>query len=425
MHISIPIANTMEFIEATTVSPLITKCKVKVCYVGQDPNRNGTVITKEVATELGRNLPGSPVVGCFNKETKDFGGHDKDIVISGGKFEIVEKTRPYGFVPTDAKVWFEKFTDDGVEHEYLVTECYLWTSAYPECQVTTEHGSNQSMELDKDKQSGFWTNDKNSNKRIFIYSEALIEKLCILGQDIEPCFEGAQITAFSLDTSSQEFQEFKSTMYSMITELQNTLNKGGSQPMEENKNTQTEFEKQKEEEKNKNTPPQEENKPGTQEEDKKKKPNEENACGNKKKDYNLDEIPEYQDLMSKYTTLQSQFSTLQQEKTNLDNEVVGLRQFKLTAERQSKQAMIDSFYMLSDKDKEDVVSHMDTYSIDDIEAKLSIICVRNKVDFNLNNNNNQPKQEQQNPQGLFNLNTAVENSAPAWVQAIRETAKNQ
>ena len=45
--------------------------------------------------------------------------------------------------------------------------------------------------------------------------------------------------------------------------------------------------------------------------------------------------------------------------------------------------MIASFYMLSDEDKKDVVANIDTYSLDDIEAKLSIICVRNKVSFNL------------------------------------------
>ena len=59
--------------------------------------------------------------------------------------------------------------------------------------------------------------------------------------------------------------------------------------------------------------------------------------------------------------------------------------------KEKKQAMIDSFYMLSDEDKADVIANIDTYSVDDIEAKLSIICVRNKVSFNLdddNNNNN-------------------------------------
>jgi len=56
----------------------------------------------------------------------------------------------------------------------------------------------------------------------------LIEKLCILGENVEPCFEGAQFkTEFSLE-NNPEFQEFKRTMFSMITELQNTLNEGGS-----------------------------------------------------------------------------------------------------------------------------------------------------------------------------------------------------
>ena len=39
--------------------------------------------------------------------------------------------------------------------------------------------------------------------------------------------------------------------------------------------------------------------------------------------------------------------------------------------------------MLSDEDKKDVIDNIDTYSLDEIEAKLSIICVRNKVSFNL------------------------------------------
>lgn len=418
MNISIPIANTMELISATQVSPFITKCKVKVCYVGQDPNRNGTVITKEVATEMGRKLPGSPVVGYFNKETNDFDGHTRQVIISGGKFEIAEMTKPYGFVPTDAQVGFEKYMDDGVEHEYLVTECYLWTTAYPETRGVIEHGNNQSMELNKEQQSGFWANDNNSNKRIFIYNEALIEKLCILGQNIEPCFEGSQITSFSLNTD-----EFMKNMYSMITELQETLNKGGSQePMEDNKNVnpQTEFEKKPEDEKEKNTPPTKED---TKSEDKKCGDDKSGDGKDKKKNYNLDEIPEYQTLMGKYTELQSQFSTLQQAKTSLETEVIGLRQFKLTAERKSKQDMVDSFYMLSDEDKKDVIEHMDTYTLEDIEAKLSIICVRNKVDFNLN----QPVQQAQQPaapQGLFGLEGAVQDNVPAWVKAIKETAKN-
>ena len=424
LHISIPIANTLEFINATEISPLISKCQVKVCYVGQNPNRNGTVITKKVATEMGRKLPGSPVVGYFNQATNDFEGHNKEISLrGGGNIEVLDTTKPYGFVPTDAKVWFQKFDDEGVEREYLVTECYIWTSAYPESQRLFEHGNNQSMELNKETQKGFWAKDNNSGSRFFIYNEALIEKLCILGESVEPCFEGAQ---FKTEFSLENMEELRTTMFSMLTELQETLNKGGShETMDENKKTlgnpedpNFEAKKQPEDENKKNpkgNPAPEDNKP----KDGDNKPADNNKEEPKKK-YNLDEVTEYTELLGKYETLQGEFETLKQEKSNLETEVTSLREFKLTADRKEKQSMIDGFYMLSDDDKKDVVEHIDTYSLDDIEAKLSIICVRNKVNFNLNNNN---EQDDNQPKGLFNLENPADDNVPEWIKAVRETAK--
>lgn len=424
LYISIPIANTLEFINATEISPLISKCQVKVCYVGQNPNRNGTVITKKVATEMGRKLPGSPVVGYFNQATNDFEGHNKEISLrGGGNIEVLDTTKPYGFVPTDAKVWFQKFDDEGVEREYLVTECYIWTSAYPESQRLFEHGNNQSMELNKETQKGFWAKDNNSGSRFFIYNEALIEKLCILGESVEPCFEGAQ---FKTEFSLENMEELRTTMFSMLTELQKTLNKGGShETMDENKKTlgnpedpNFEAKKQPEDENKKNpkgNPAPEDNKP----KDGDNKPADNNKEEPKKK-YNLDEVTEYTELLGKYETLQGEFETLKQEKSDLETEVTSLREFKLTADRKEKQSMIDGFYMLSDDDKKDVVEHIDTYSLDDIEAKLSIICVRNKVNFNLNNNN---EQDNSQPKGLFNLENPADDNVPEWIKAVRETAK--
>lgn len=424
LHISIPIANTLEFINATEISPLISKCQVKVCYVGQNPNRNGTVITKKVATEMGRKLPGSPVVGYFNQATNDFEGHNKEISLrGGGNIEVLDTTKPYGFVPTDAKVWFQKFDDEGVEREYLVTECYIWTSAYPESQRLFEQGNNQSMELNKETQKGFWAKDNNSGSRFFIYNEALIEKLCILGESVEPCFEGAQ---FKTEFSLENMEELRTTMFSMLTELQKTLNKGGShETMDENKKTlgnpedpNFEAKKQPEDENKKNpkgNPAPEDNKP----KDGDNKPADNNKEEPKKK-YNLDEVTEYTELLGKYETLQGEFETLKQEKIDLETEVTSLREFKLTADRKEKQSMIDGFYMLSDDDKKDVVEHIDTYSLDDIEAKLSIICVRNKVNFNLNNNN---EQDDNQPKGLFNLENPADDNVPEWIKAVRETAK--
>ena len=81
--------------------------------------------------------------------------------------------------------------------------------------------------------------------------------------------------------------------------------------------------------------------------------------------------------------------------------------------------MIDSFYMLSAEDKQEVQNNIDNYSLNDIEAKLSIICVRNKVDFSLNDKDN--KDEEAEAPIVFNLDPAANDSnIPEWIQAVKE-----
>lgn len=405
----------MEYIQNTQISPLVSKGVCKVCYVGQQPNRNHTVITKEVAIEMGRKLPGSPIVGYFNQETKDFEGHNRAIDIKDGKFAIVDVTRPYGFVPDNANVWFQKFNDEGVEREYLVTDVYIWTGVYPESKRILENGNNHSMELNEKNQSGFWTKDEKTNERIFIYNEALIEKLCVLGENVEPCFEGAQFSSqFSLE-GNQEFQKLKTMVYSMMDQLKETFNKGGSQePMDNENKALTEFEKNNPNPEDKNK--EKENSSGTPAPEKEGKEDKD-----KKGKYNLEDVTEYTELLAKFNELEGKYSALEQEKNTLDTEVAELKEFKRKAERQNKQQMIDSFYMLSDDDKKDVVEHIDTYSLDDIEAKLSILCVRNKVNFNLEDKH---EEDDKTPKGLFNLEHPETDNVPDWVKAIRETAKS-
>ena len=72
-HISINMSDMpIEIIETQEINPLISKCQVKVCYVGDEPNRNRSIITKDVAREIGKTLPGSPVVGYYNESKQDF-----------------------------------------------------------------------------------------------------------------------------------------------------------------------------------------------------------------------------------------------------------------------------------------------------------------------------------------------------------------
>ena len=76
-----------------------------------------------------------------------------------------------------------------------------------------------------------------------------------------------------------------------------------------------------------------------------------------------------------YKTLFNQFQELQKKVTDLETEIAPLREFKNATDKKAKEDMINSFYMLSDADKKDCIDNIDTYSLDQIEAKLSIICV--------------------------------------------------
>ena len=84
-HTSIPLDSPVEILDFTPLNPLISKCDIKVCYVGDEPNRNGSVITKAVARDLAKSLPGSPIVGFYNEDKGDFEGHNQIIDISNGE----------------------------------------------------------------------------------------------------------------------------------------------------------------------------------------------------------------------------------------------------------------------------------------------------------------------------------------------------
>lgn len=423
-HTSIALNSPVEVLDFVPINPLISKCQIKVCYVGDEPNRNGSVITKAVAKEMAKSLPGSPIVGFYNETSGDFEGHNQIIDVSNGEWKIKDTTQPYGFVDFNAKVWFQKFLDDGVEHEYLMTEGYLWTGQFPEARRVIEKGNNQSMELDENTLQGFWSEDDNEGPCFFIINEAIISKLCILGEDVEPCFEGSQITRvqFSFEENMQK------KLFNMMEQVKEIIEKGGNS-VEENEVKNPEME---EDEKPEETPEEEQDKPEvenpeepeeegeaqdpeqeeTEEEEQPEAEDSEDEGENNK--YNLDEIQEYIELKANYDKLETQFNEM---KADYDK----LVEFKNNADRKEKQAMIDQFYMLSNEDKKDVIENIDNYSVDEIEAKLSVICVRNKVSFDLDDDND----EEKNSPTVFSLeNDGIEDDVtPAWIKAALATKK--
>ena len=454
MHSSIALKNSpCELLNITPINPLISKCQIKVCYVGEQPNRNRSVITKETARQLANSLPGSPIVGYYDQETNDFDEHSRELIISEGKIKFKDITRPYGFVDLNAKVWFQKFLDDGInEREYLVTEGYLWTGQYPEAQRIIDKGNNQSMELDDKNITAHWTKDSNGKPQFFIINEAIISKLCVLGEVKEPCFEGSHITAPQITFSFED--SFKEQLFSMMEEIKTILDDEGGAKMDkvevvevvktpeeeapvaeeaqavetvvdevtagedapEAEEEKTEFAKEEEEE--------------GKTEDKKcpecGKPLSECTCKHEeekedKKNYVLEEVVEYAELMNQYNELKANYESLNTEYANATAQMEDLVAFKKAIEKKEKETMINSFYMLSDEDKKEVVDNIDNYSLEDIEAKLSVICVRNKVSFNLDEDNAEDSNAT-----VYSLDSDYsDESVPAWIKAVRATAAQE
>ena len=145
------------------------------------------------------------------------------------------------------------------------------------------------------------------------------------------------------------------------------------------------------------------------------KDDDEEKKSGKKEKYNLDEIQEYVELQNKYSALETDFANSQNRVAELESQLEELITFKKGIEKVEKEKMIASFYMLTDADKADVIENIDNYSLNEIEAKLSILCVRNKVSFSLENT------EKEEPI-TFNLNNNMSDDIPAWVKAVRSVA---
>lgn len=348
---------------------------------------------------MAASLRGAPIVGYYNEEAQDYEQHNELISLKDGRFELKSETVPYGFVDLNAEVWFEDFLDkDGVQREYLCTEGWLWAEQFPECKRVLEKGNNQSMELSKDFLVGAWAKFENKNGEFFIINEAVISKLCILGEKYEPCFEGASITEFALGDS------FKEQLYSVVNDIQNIL-KGGTDMTEVKKEPAVYSEEEKE--------------PEVEVCPKCGKPLAECECPEDKNEkYNLEEISEYIELQEKYSLLENELGQIKEALAKAEAEKASLTEFKLSVEKKEKEALIDSFYMLSDEQKADVKENIDTYSLEDIKAKLCVICVDNKVDFA-----EKPASREPITYSLNDINSSNENDVPDWIKAVKAINK--
>ena len=467
MHKSVATINSPEFINLTPldINPLMSACEIKVLYIGE--NRNRSYITKEVATDMAKTLRGAPIVGYYKEEKEDFRDHGKEVIIDDEGIKFNCKTIPYGFVAPDAKVWFQEFQDtnefgESILREYLMTTGYLWTGQFEECKIAVESdGKPQSMELDEATLKGHWeTNTKGMD--FFIINDAIFSKLCILGDDIEPCFEGASVTAPNVSASFTKVDDdFRQTLFTMMQDLQTAL--GGGQQMIDDivENAVVEelvVEPAAEPVEEPVTEPVDGAEPSSAaseepvieeepvvteepvaepvvEEPVVEEPVAEPASVEVEPvaeptpmEPEADPVPSIEEqytalqetletVRAEYSALETQYSELQSRYSALETAHAELVEFKRQSDDAKKDEMISRFYMLSDEDKAEVISNKANYTVEDIEEKLSVICFRKKVNFELEDNSkNDIKIEQ--PAVTFNMSNLGAASKPDWLIAV-------
>ena len=439
MHQSVATIDSPKFLnlQPLDINPLMSKCEIKVLYVGA--NRNHTFITEDVATEIGKTLRGAPIVGYYRDSKEDFTDHGEKVIIDDEGIKFQCQTVPYGFVSPDADVWFQNFEDidengNSVIHEYLMTTGYLWTGQFPESSLPADEGRPQSMEFEKSSVKGKWETNYDNGMDFFIINDAIIQKICILGDDVEPCFEGASVTAPNVSTKFTLDNNFKHTLYSMMQDLKNALN-GGGQQMDNLENTVavedehiepvTEFIQEEatdtatevnESAENTSTPTDYVKK----EEEDEKEQSESNTDENDSEDDGTDDEDDKKENAKKYELLKEELNTLKESYSVLQNQYQELVNFKKEIDNQKKDALIAEFYMLSDEDKADVISNKEKYTLDEIKAKLSVICFDKKINFSLNKETEDTKEENV---VTYELNNDENNSLPDWVKAVKEQEK--
>lgn len=160
----------------TKYSETISKARCRIFYRGA--NRNGTFITDEFAEKLLSTISYSPVKGIFEASEEDFSDHGTER----------DMGRIYGVVPESPNFAWETYVDeDGVEREYACVDVLLYTSLYKEAQNIP--GKSQSMELYAPSIKGEW--EIVEGKKLFKYTDGCFLGLQVLGDKVEPCFEGA------------------------------------------------------------------------------------------------------------------------------------------------------------------------------------------------------------------------------------------
>lgn len=155
---------------------VLSKARCRIFY--KYFNRNGTYISDEFAEKLLSTIKYAPVKGIYDNNDLDYADHGEGRNLG----------RIYGIVPEDYNLTWEPHLDeDGIERIYACVDVLLYTGLYKEASEIINKA--QSMELYAPSIKGEFKYIEG--RKAFVYEDACFLGLQVLGDDVEPCFEGA------------------------------------------------------------------------------------------------------------------------------------------------------------------------------------------------------------------------------------------
>jgi hypothetical protein len=155
---------------------VLSKARCRIFYKYE--NRNGTYISDEFAEKLLSTLPYAPVKGIYDDQNGDYSDHGTER----------DQGRIYGIVPENPNVaWEPHLDEDGVERIYACTDVLIFTALYEEASDIV--GESQSMELYSPSLK--YHEAIIRDRRFIVFDEGCFLGLQVLGDNTEPCFEGA------------------------------------------------------------------------------------------------------------------------------------------------------------------------------------------------------------------------------------------
>lgn len=434
------IFSSFNILSVSKVTDIISKYKIDLLYLGG--NRNGSYLEQDVVEQMMKNAGGVPIVGYFSKDSNDFTDHYGEIVeeIKGAEIQTVEhKPTPYGYIPEGAQFTYHKKVDeDGYEREYLTVDAYLWDGRYEELKILQNGAPNNiSMELNPDTCEGELI--EVESVPFYKFTKADLCGVCILGKNVEPCFQGAELVKYSANGGNKELID---TLKQMKYELNAALEEESAEPVEPEEPKEPEIESDPLDD----VPQPEEPTPDlTDDKDDgipEPLPDEsegedveptaddldsvEDDVAEQEEEANADSKVSIEDLMRENSELRSAIEDLRKSYSSMETEYKQLcaeRDARKAAEEHSeREALVNaSREDIGEENYNDLMANVDNYSLEQLKSEIAVrgfaYLKALRSNFNLNS------AKDNNPEIVNDLREP-ETQDEDWIKAVRSYKEN-